>query len=282
MVEGTRRLIRHADPEFYKFGLQVSGSSIVEQDGRRARLTPGDLVIYDTSRPYRISFSDDFRMIVAMFPRKLVRLPEDHMAELTAVRLAGDAGLCALIAPLMKGLSRGLGTATTVIAAHLGDAVVDLVTAAFAQQMQLPLDDESAPTRRMLRARVGTFIEENLHNPNLTSKAVADAHFVSVRYLQKAFKAEGMSVSAMIRTRRLERCRRDLAAPYGRDVPIVTVAQRWGFTDAAHFSRLFRSAFGQSPSEYRKTAGSWPPPRGTYRVSAVTTDGATASASGTF
>jgi hypothetical protein len=89
MVERTRRLIRQDGPEFYKFGLQVSGSSIVEQDGRRARLTPGDLVIYDTSRPYRISSSDDFRMIVATFPRKLVRLPEDHMAELTAVRLAG-------------------------------------------------------------------------------------------------------------------------------------------------------------------------------------------------
>lgn len=254
-VERTRRLIRQDDPELYKFGLQVSGTSVIEQDDRQARLTPGDLAIYDTSRPYRISFSDDFRMTVAMFPRKLVRLPEDHMTRLTAVRLAGDSGLGALVAPLMKGLSGDLDTPTTVIATHLGDAVVDLVTAAFARQMQEPLEEGTSAFRRALRVKVGRFIDENLHDPALTSKVVADAHFVSVRYLQKAFEAEGVSVSAMIRTRRLERCRRDLADPQCSRIPIVAVAQRWGFTDAAHFSRSFRSAFGQSPREYRKTAG---------------------------
>ena len=253
MVERTRRLIRQDDPELYKFALQVSGTSMIEQDDRQARLAPGDLAIYDTSRPYRVSFSDGFRMTIAMFPRKLVRLPEDHMARLTAVRLAGDTGLGALIAPLMKGLSGDLATPTTVIAAHLGDAVLDLVTAAFARQMQQPLEEGTSAFRRALRVKVGKFIDDNLHNPELTSKVVADAHFVSVRYLQKAFEAEGVSVSTMIRTRRLERCRRDLAAPLSSNVPIVTIAHRWGFTDAAHFSRLFRSAFGQSPREYRKT-----------------------------
>lgn len=257
VVERTRRLIHQDDPELYKFGLQVSGTSVIEQDDRQAFLRPGDLAVYDTSRPYRIAFSDDFRMTVAMFPRKLVRLPEDHMAGLTAVRLAGDTGLGPLIAPLMKGLSGGdLDAPTTVIAAHLGDAVLDLVTAAFAQQMQQPLDEGGSAFQRALRVKVGKFIDDNLHDPGLTSKAVADAHFVSVRYLQKVFESEGMSVSTMIRTRRLERCRRDLADPRTGLVPIVAIAQRWGFTDAAHFSRLFRSAFGLSPREYRKSAGS--------------------------
>ncbi|WP_434445465.1 helix-turn-helix domain-containing protein [Lentzea sp. E54] len=250
VVERTRRLIRKDDPELYKFGLQVSGTSVIEQDDRRARLLPGDLAIYDTSRPYRISFGDDFRMTIAMFPRKLVRLPEHHMAGLTAVRLAGDSGLGSLIAPLMKGLSAELSATRPVIATHLGDAVVDLVTAAFAQQMQQPLDGPAS--HRALLARVGKFIDDNLHDPDLSSKAVADAHFVSVRYLQKVFEAEGTSVSAMIRGRRLERCRRDLADPRCAGVPIANVGHRWGFTDPAHFSRLFRGAYGQSPREYRK------------------------------
>ncbi|MFD5247802.1 helix-turn-helix domain-containing protein [Amycolatopsis sp. NPDC058340] len=253
VVERTRRLIRQDDPELYKFGLQVSGSSVIEQDDRQARLRPGDLAVYDTSRPYRISFSDDFRMTVAMFPRKLVRLPEDHMAGLTAVRLAGDSGLGALIAPLLKGLGGELGTATTVIATHLGDAVVDLVTAAFAQQLRQPLDEDGPASHRALRARVGKFVDDNLADPALSSKTVADAHFVSVRYLQKVFEAEGVSVSAMIRSRRLERCRRELADPRSREVPIAAIGRRWGFPDAAHFSRLFRGTFGVSPREYRKT-----------------------------
>lgn len=251
-VERTPRLIRADDPELYKFGLQTSGTSVIEQDDRQASLRPGDLAIYDTSRPYRITFSDDFRMTVAMFPRSLVRLPEQKMASLTAVRLAGDTGLGALIAPLMTGLTSQLSSARPVIATHLGDAVVDLVTAAFAQQMQRLIDPASATAHRTVVEQVRRFIDERLQDPGLTSKMVADAHFVSVRYLQKVFEAEGTSVSNLIRTRRLERCRRDLTDPACQHLSIAQIGSRWGFPDAAHFSRLFRSTYGQSPREFRK------------------------------
>lgn len=252
VVERTPRLIRRDDPELYKFGLQVSGQSLIEQDGRQAHLRPGDLAIYDTSRPYRIAFGDDFRMTIAMFPRSLVRLPEQHMAGLTAVRLAGNTGLGSLIAPLMRGISAELNTTRPVIATHLGDAVVDLVTAAFAQQMQRSLDLDAGGTHRALVGQVGKFIDEHLADPGLSSSVVAEAHFVSVRYLQKVFESEGMSVSALIRTRRLERCRRDLADPRCLHLSIAQIGHRWGFPDAAHFSRLFRSTYGQSPRSFRK------------------------------
>ncbi len=253
-VERTPRLIRSDDPELYKFGLQVSGTSLIEQDDRQASLRPGDLAIYDTSRPYRITFSDDFRMTVAMFPRALVRLPAQQMAAMTAVRLAGDNGLGALIAPLMKGIGAELNASRPVIATHLGDAVVDLVTAAFAQQLDRPLEPDSPASYRTLVTKVRTFVDERLPDPALTSKAVADAHFVSVRYLQKVFATEGMSVSTLIRTRRLERCRRDLVDRTCEHLSIAQIGCRWGFPDAAHFSRLFRATYGLSPREFRKAS----------------------------
>jgi AraC-like DNA-binding protein len=33
---------------------------------------------------------------------------------------------------------------------------------------------------------------------------------------------------------------------------ILNIAQQWGFIDAAHFSRTFKTAFGVSPSVYRR------------------------------
>ena len=33
--------------------------------------------------------------------------------------------------------------------------------------------------------------------------------------------------------------------------PVAAVAARWGFVDAAHFSRAFKTTYGVSPSEYR-------------------------------
>lgn len=252
IVERTPRLIRQDDPELYKFGLQVSGSSIIEQHDRQAHLRPGDFAIYDTSRPYRIAFSDDFKMTVAMFPRNLIQLPHQHMAKLTAVRLAGDTGLASLLSPLMRGLSAGLSDQGGVIAAHLGDAVVDLVTAAFAQQLAITLPTDVPSSHRALLSQVYRFIDENLANPDLSSRVIAAAHFVSVRQLQKIFEAEGESVTAVIRQRRLERCRRELVDPLQRDVQIAAIGAKWGFLDPAHFSRLFRATFGASPREYRQ------------------------------
>lgn len=251
VVERTPKLIRREDPELYKFGLQTSGTCVIEQNGRQARLVPGDLAIYDTSRPYRIAFGDDFRMTVAMFPRSLVHLPSNQMAELTAVRLAGDQGLAALLTPLMRGLSAQVAAAGGVIASHLGDAVIDLVTAAFAQQMSANLPIDSSASHRRLVTQVYQFIDANLHDPGLCSRSIAEAHFVSVRHLQKVFEIEGESVTAIVRNRRLEHCRRDLASPRLASEPIATIGARWGFQDAAHFSRLFRSTYGTSPRSFR-------------------------------
>ena len=60
-------------------------------------------------------------------------------------------------------------------------------------------------------------------------------------------------MSTWIRTRRLEQCRRDLHDPAFADRPVSAVAAQWGFVDAAHFSRVFKAAFGVSPSEFRST-----------------------------
>jgi len=251
VVERMHRPIGKGDPELYTFGLLIRGRCVIEQDGRRACLSPGDFVLYDTSRPYRIDVRDDFRMTVAMFPGALIQLPPAHKASITAVRLAGDQVLAGLLTPLMRSLGSGLTPAGAVATAHLGDAVINLITAAFAQQLAPTLSEDTPAGHKVLAAQVYWFIDENLHDPDLNSRAIAAAHFVSIRQLQKVFEAEGESVTTVVRNRRIDRCRRDLADPHLRDQPIATIGARWGFQDAAHFSRLFRATYGYSPREYR-------------------------------
>jgi AraC family transcriptional regulator, positive regulator of tynA and feaB len=55
-----------------------------------------------------------------------------------------------------------------------------------------------------------------------------------------------------VRRERLARCYEDLELASGGSV--TEIAFRWGFRDAAHFSRVFKREFAATPSEVRHAA----------------------------
>ncbi|MFD3522432.1 helix-turn-helix domain-containing protein [Streptomyces sp. NPDC058653] len=55
-------------------------------------------------------------------------------------------------------------------------------------------------------------------------------------------------MSALIRRRRLERAHADLARTGG---TVAGVAARWGSADPAHFSRLFKTTYGDNAAALR-------------------------------
>jgi len=69
--------------------------------------------------------------------------------------------------------------------------------------------------------------------------------------LARLAEARGGGVAAWIRQRRLERCQRDLLDPALASRPVSAIAARWGFADAASFSRTFRAALRIPPGRYR-------------------------------
>ncbi len=101
-AERTERHIARAhDDGYYKLSMPVRGYLLISQDGREAPLLPGDLAIYDTSRPYQVSFDDTCQMLVLMFPHRDLRLSQRAMGDLTARRVSGRQGIGGLVAPLL-------------------------------------------------------------------------------------------------------------------------------------------------------------------------------------
>lgn len=248
-VRRTSRKISDNDPGLIKLGLQVRGYSVVAQDGREAALTPGDFAIYDTSRPYDLYFDDSFQMLVVMFPPESLQLSRRDIASLTASRISGRQGLGSLTSTLLGAMGQQLRDGPVPGSANVTDALLSLVSAVFAERIDPGSPQNSE--RLVLLARVQAYISSRLGDPELTVTEVAAAHHVSVRYLQKLFEEHGETASAWIRHKRLEKCRLDLLNPQLRDRPVSVVGMHWGFTDASSFSRAFKSAFGQAPSEYR-------------------------------
>lgn len=247
----TPALITRSDRLYYKLNLQLSGTGILVQDNREATLRPGDLAVYDTHRPYTLEFDDDFRTLVLMFPHDALDLPPDSVTDLTAVRFAGDAGIGRMISPFMVQLADNLELLSGPSGHRLAHNAVDLLATLFDSELR----SENGPQRGHhgeLLARIRQHIDANLGDPELSPAAIAAAHFISTRHLHSIFHDAGTTVAGWIRARRLERCRRDLRDPLQADRAVGAIATRWGFTDAAHFSRVFRSAFGVPPSTYRR------------------------------
>jgi AraC-like DNA-binding protein len=250
----TTTHIRRSDPEMYKVDFLVEGQGVIEQNGRQAALVAGDFSLVNLSRPASWAM-DGVRVVGVLFPRSMLPLRGNELDRVTAVRIPGDRGTGALVSSLARQLVRHLDDYEATDGARLGTAVLDLLTAGLATRLDRPEHVPDNTRQRALLTRIRAFIEARLYDPELSPRTIADAHYISVRYLHKLFEAEQATVAEWIRRRRLERCRRDLLDPALRAEPVGAIGMRWGFRDAGHFSRVFRDAFDVPPAEFRSRSG---------------------------
>ncbi|MFB6809982.1 helix-turn-helix domain-containing protein [Streptomyces sp. NPDC056387] len=94
--------------------------------------------------------------------------------------------------------------------------------------------------------------DRHLADPELSPAMLARALNVSVRTLHRAFAAAGEQIGTYIRQRRLHEARLALAAPS--PLSISELAAHWQFADSSHFTRAFKKHYGQTPTEYARTA----------------------------
>ncbi|MET8146627.1 helix-turn-helix domain-containing protein [Sphaerisporangium sp. NPDC005288] len=261
-AERTARLVRQCDPEVYLFQLIVRGGGGLAQNGRSGVFGADHFVIIDSSQPYqgwRSAEDGVNEAVVVQVSRASLGLRSTTVARLAAVPFSAKEGIGAVLAGHLVELMKNACDYTRSDTVALGAVTVDLIAAACAHQLDATACLSPETRQRALLAQIHRFIRDRLADPALTADLIAAAHQISTRYLYKLFRSQDMAVAAWIRHSRLERCRHDLADPALRSRSIQTIATCWGFTDGAHFSRLFRAAYGMSPNDYRHQAGTTTP-----------------------
>ncbi|MCF2535990.1 helix-turn-helix domain-containing protein [Streptomyces sp. FB2] len=246
----TDRLAREDEESAVTLGVQVTGSSLVVQNGRECLLRPGELAVYESIAPYTHLFDEgvDYRFI--RLPRAALALPDRLLRDITAVPLGSDNPVARLAFTYFSQLAVSDGLHQGVHADAVVEPSIELLRAVLASQHGNS-SLARAPLEATLGLRITHYIRAHLADPDLSAARIAAAHDISVRHLYAVLSRSGISLGDWIRTRRLAECRRELAGPNGRLRTIAATGRRWGFVDATHFSKVFKQAYGISPRAWR-------------------------------
>jgi AraC-like DNA-binding protein len=231
---------------FLGVSFQKSGRSVCEPHCGQTILNSGDLLIWNGGHPVRFEMPGYFQRLCLLVPLDTFEglLPE-------AKSYVGTHLL------YRHAVSRLLGTCLSTLAddvltndSEAAGAAVELTLGLLGAALTRHRESSDIGPRANLYQRMTSFIEKRLGDSELSPGMLAQAHRISTRYLHLIFGERGKTVGAWIKERRLAQCRAELANP-GIDRTVTEVAMRWGFSDLAHFSRCFRSAYGVSPLEFR-------------------------------
>ncbi|MCC7128592.1 MAG: helix-turn-helix transcriptional regulator [Microbacteriaceae bacterium] len=173
--------------------------------------------------------------------------------ELIKPRLAGTAAAGVATGVFPDYLSEMTGFAFSHAAEFDGkDArifaqqMIDLVVASFGASSK----SASSESVVLLQAAMDE-ATRRLGDPSLSVESLARHVNVSRRTLERLFADIGTSPARWILDRRLQAAKQELAGTTLADRPLEVIAQRWGFADRTHFSRVFREHFGVAPAHYR-------------------------------
>jgi AraC-like DNA-binding protein len=193
------------------------------------------------------SVNADFDLICVLVPRARLSALIRHPDSLQGSMPVTDDGAGGLLANFLRDLFEILPALAPSQAPGAARALVELIATAF-NGARFAQGDAPACAQRALELRARLFVKSRLENPALGPEDVARAMGLSRSALYRLFRERG-GIAHYIREQRLRRCFADLAQ--GRGAQVAQIAYRWGFSDPAHFARLFRQRFDCTPSDAR-------------------------------
>jgi len=255
LVRHSRSHVARSRLSMFFIHMQLEGESLNRQDGREARIGPGDFTLCDTNRPYEMQFDGPNRMFVLGIPDGLIRRHIACPENVVAIPMSGAAGLSGLLSDFLRGFWRQCREDLDPnVVPRMTHAILDLMASAYTVLPQAQSDRSSLSTAH--RIRIVNFIEAHLGDPDLTPMRVAEACKMTPRYLHHLFSHEDETVARYILRRRLEECSRALAIPSQRGRTVTAIAFDYGFNSPTHFGRVFRARYGMTPREFRRAKAS--------------------------
>jgi len=232
---------------------QMLGDLVLEQEGRTASLSAGDLSLLDPLLPYEAGFGHDSRTLVLKIPRRELEARVGKTRDMVAYAIkpvGAEDHLSSSISAMLPSLTgKLLGSNAEMVSNH----VIDLIAVSIGRST-LDARPRVSCTKAFFYSKIRAAVDARLSDRDLDAQTVADAVGVSIRYANEILSEYDTSIGRLILARRLARCRRAIEDPEQAHRSISEIAYGWGFSDLTHFGRTFKKAYGILPRDVKKVA----------------------------
>lgn len=222
-----------------------SGNAVIQQDNKEVTIKKGELVLYDTAKPFQILLEPE-----SLF---LLRIPRDriinvsHLAERCTIEAIGSKNpVTSLFINTIKEFSAvNPSQLNTTTQTQLVDSIVSILGAT----LDLHCAEKSDFSRDDIFINAKNFLAKHAHEPQLSLDEVANSLSISSRHLTRVFARYGISPMKWLWDYRLDKAKKLLKEK--KELTITEIALDTGFNDSSHFSRAFSKKFGLPPSGIR-------------------------------
>lgn len=246
----TERQAAHVNAEtedFYVIDIPRINPILTSQRGRDALSRPGDFVLLSVAETYRYENAAPVHLLSLHIPCRTLRARLPSIDDYVALNISGAQPCTRLFLDFTDSYFENAQALTPDQHTRIAQQLLDLLVLSVAGT---PATASETSVRSAHKLRAMRVIEQRFADPGLQPSTIADAIGVSDRYLQKIFADGDTTIGQAIRARRISEARRLLANRRQSQLTVTQIALLVGFSDSAHFSRVFRQECGVAPSEY--------------------------------
>lgn len=241
----TRRAVARSTQDFYYLLCKGDSAWSAAQQGRQARLLPGDLLLVDSRRCYEFHFEASCDTVSLQLPTAWVERWLPAADAVLGRRIDGRQGFGAALSACARALQPELALAPPLPAALMTDQLGALLALACGEAAP------PAPPAPSLRERIEAALRERHAEPGLTAAQLAAGLGIGERSLHRALAGHGQTFAQRLLACRVDSARRLLADRRFDRLTVAEIGRRVGLLDASHFVRVVRRLSGRTPGAWR-------------------------------
>ena len=233
---------------------QLAGEALFTINNKNYFVKQGDLAIVEAGQPYNIIYQKSCRRLFLRMSKQILsnlciekKVSWPMFRNLQASPM-GRILLCFMMSIVAnsKDLQQTDGHSISTCIQNLLETVLRSD-----DSNKLFIDQSESVS---MTDQIFDYLEINFRNSDIKPQRIAKEFSISVRYLHSLVSATGTTLSKWLWERRLLASYEALQNHRFQGKKIIEVAFDFGFSDAAHFSRAFKTRFGLTPSEARRKA----------------------------